>query len=295
MFPAKFDYHAPASIDEAIQLLSQGDGDVKVLAGGHSLLPLMKLRLAQPSAVVYIGNIQELKGIRVEADRVVIGALTTHAEVARSEELKQRLPILSECAEVIGDLQVRNVGTVGGSLAHADPAGDLPAVMLALEAEMVARGPNGERTIPAGEFFVGMLTSALEPNEILTQIRIPVLPANTGGAYLKFDHPASHYALCGVAAVVTRGDDGNISDARVAVTGVGPIAYRATGVEDALRGKPATAETFAQVAEHAADGQDVQGDLHASSEYRAHLARVFARRALEKAAQPGTAEAERNV
>ena len=294
MFPAKFDYHAPASLDEAIQLLSKGDGDVRVLAGGHSLLPLMKLRLAQPSAVVYIGNIQELKGIRIDGDRAIIGALTTHAEVARSEELKQRLPILAECAEVIGDLQVRNVGTVGGSLAHADPAGDLPAVMLALEAEMVARGSNGERTIPAGEFFVGMLTSALEPDEILTEVRVPIPPANTGGAYLKFDHPASHYALCGVAAVLTRGDGDAISDARVAVTGVGPVAYRATGVEDALRGKPATAETFAQAAERAADGQDALDDLHASSEYRAHLARVFTRRALEKAAQPGAAEAERN-
>ena len=295
MFPAKFDYHAPTSLDEAIKLLSDGDGDVKIIAGGHSLLPLMKLRLAQPRALVDINKIQGLKGIRVEGDRVVIGALTTHAEVARSEELKRRLPILAECAEVIGDLQVRNVGTVGGSLAHADPAGDLPAVVLALEAEMVARGPNGERTIPAGEFFVGMLTSALEPNEILTEIRIPIPAANTGGAYLKFDHPASHYALCGVAAVVTRGDGGTISDARVAVTGVGSVAYRATGVEEALRGKPANAETFAQAAERAADGQDPLDDLHASSEYRAHLARVFTRRALEKAAQPGAAEAERNV
>jgi carbon-monoxide dehydrogenase medium subunit len=295
MFPAKFDYHAPASLDEAIKLLSEGGDEVKVLAGGHSLLPLMKLRLAQPKAVVYIGNIAELKGIKVEGDRVTIGALTTHAEVARSAELKERLPILSECAEVIGDLQVRNVGTVGGSLAHADPAGDLPAVMLALEAEMVARGPNGERTIPAAEFFVGMLTSALEPSEILTQVRIPLPAPNTGGAYLKFDHPASHYALCGVAAIVTRGGDGNISDARVAVTGVGPIAYRASGVEAALKGKPASAETFAEAAQQAAEGQDAQGDLHASSEYRAHLARVFTRRALEKAAQPGAAEAEREV
>lgn len=295
MFPAKFEYHAPSSLDEAIKLLAQGDGDVKVLAGGHSLLPLMKLRLAQPSAVVYIGNIQGLKGIRVEGNTVVVGAMTTHADVARSAELKQRLPILAECAEVIGDLQVRNVGTVGGSLVHADPAGDLPAVMLALEAELVARGPNGERRIPVGEFFVGMLTSALEPNEILTEIRIPLPAANTGGAYLKFDHPASHYALCGVAALLTRGNGGNISEARVAVTGVGPIAYRATTVEDALKGQPASAETFAKAAEHAADGQDAMGDLHASSEYRAHLARVYTRRALEKAAQPGAAEAERQV
>jgi carbon-monoxide dehydrogenase medium subunit len=293
MFPAKFEYHAPTSLDEAIKLLKEGDGDVKVIAGGHSLLPLMKLRLAQPKALVDINKIQGLKGVRVEGDTVVIGALTTYAELERSEELKRRLPIVAECAEVIGDLQVRNMGTIGGSLAHADPAGDMPAVILALDAELVVRGPNGERRVPAGEFFVGMLTSALEPDEILTEIRLKVPAGQAGSAYLKFDHPASHYALCGVAAVVTR-DGGNISDARVAVTGVGPVAYRASGVEEALKGKAANAETFASAAEKAADGQDPLSDLHASAEYRAHLARVFARRALEKAASGG-AEAQRDV
>jgi carbon-monoxide dehydrogenase medium subunit len=292
MFPAKFDYHAPTSLDEAIKLLAAGDGDVKVLAGGHSLLPLMKLRLAQPQALVDIGRIQGLSGIRVEGDTVVIGAMTTHAEIESSPELKQRLPILAECASVIGDLQVRNRGTLGGSLAHADPAGDFPAVILALDAELKARGPNGERTIRAGDFFVDMLTSALEPAEILTEIRIKTSASGTGGAYLKMDHPASHYALTGVAAVLSV-QNGQIADARVAVTGVGPKAYRATGVEAALKGQPATAETFAKAAERAADGQDPLDDLHASSEYRAHLARVYTRRALEKAATPG-AEAERD-
>lgn len=283
MFPAKFDYHAPTSLDEAIKLLDQGNGDVKVLAGGHSLLPLMKLRLAQPSALIDITRIEGLSGIRVEGDTVVIGALTTHEMLENSPELRQRLPIISECASVIGDLQVRNRGTIGGSLAHADPAGDLPAVVLALDAEIVARGPRGERTIKASDFFVDMLTSALEPNEILTQIRIPALPPNTGTAYLKFDHPASHYALCGVAAVLTV-QGGTIADARVGITGVGPKAYRASGVEAALKGQPANAETFAKAAEKAAEGVDPLDDLHASAEYRAHLARVFTRRALEKAA-----------
>lgn len=283
MFPAKFDYHAPTSLDEAIKLLDQGNGDVKVLAGGHSLLPLMKLRLAQPSALVDITRIEGLSGIRVEGDTVVIGALTTHEMLESSPELRQQLPIISECASVIGDLQVRNRGTIGGSLAHADPAGDLPAVVLALDAEIVARGPRGERTIKAADFFVDMLTSALEPNEILTQIRIPTLPPHTGTAYLKFDHPASHYALCGVAAVLTI-QNGTVADARVGITGVGPKAYRASGVEAALKGQPANAETFARAAEKAAEGVDPLDDLHASSEYRAHLARVFTRRALEKAA-----------
>jgi carbon-monoxide dehydrogenase medium subunit len=282
MYPAAFEYHAPASLDEAIKLLAEGDGDVKVLAGGHSLLPLMKLRLAQPRALVDIGRISGLSGITVGADAVTIGALTTHAEVARLAPLREILPILTECAEQIGDLQVRNRGTIGGSLVHADPAGDLPAVILALEAVMTARGPNGERSIAAGDFFVDMLTSALEPSEILTSIRIPLLPPRSGGAYLKFDHPASHYALCGVAAVLTL-DGATVAEARVAVTGVAAKAYRATSVESALKGGAANADRFSTAAASAAEGQETLGDLHASSEYRAHLAEVFTRRALEAA------------
>lgn len=284
MFPAKFEYHRPTSLDDAIKLLEQGDGDVKVLAGGHSLLPLMKLRLAQPKALVDIGRIQGLSGIQVSGDAVVIGPLTTHFMIESSEELQQKLPILPECASKIGDLQVRNVGTIGGSLVHADPAGDLPAVILALDAELKARGPNGERTIKGGDFFVEMLTSAIEPDEILTEIRIPLPPARSGGAYMKMDHPASHYALCGVAAVLTLGEGDKISEARVAVTGVGPKAYRATGVEEALKGQPANLDSYTKAAEKAADGQDPLSDIHASAEYRAHLARVYTRRALEQAA-----------
>jgi carbon-monoxide dehydrogenase medium subunit len=284
MFPAKFEYHAPTTLDEAVKLLSAGNGDVKILAGGHSLLPLMKLRLAQPQAVVDIGRIDGLAGIKVGGDAVTIGAMTTHATIEASDDLKQRLPLLPECASVIGDLQVRNCGTIGGSLVHADPAGDLPAAVLALNAELTARGPKGERVIKAGDFFVDMLTTALEPDEILTEIRVPLLPARSGSAYLKMDHPASHYALCGAAAVLVLGSGNNISEARVAITGVGPKAYRASGVEAALRGQPATVESFSKAAEQAAEGQDPLGDIHASSEYRAHLARVYTRRALELAA-----------
>jgi carbon-monoxide dehydrogenase medium subunit len=283
MFPAKFDYHAPSSLDEAIKLLTDGNGDVKVLAGGHSLLPLMKLRLAQPAALVDISRISGLSGVKTGGGWVAVGAMTTHAQVASSEDVKAKLPLLAECAALIGDLQVRNVGTFGGSLAHADPAGDLPAAVLALDAEMKLRGPDGTRGVKAQDFFVGMLTSALESNEILTEVHMRELPANTGSAYLKFDHPASHYAICGVAVVLTVAD-GHISDARVAITGVSDKAYRADAVEAVLKGHHPDAETFVAAAQHAVDGIETLGDLHASSEYRAHLARVYTRRALEAAA-----------
>ena len=286
MFPAKFEYHAPSTVEAAIKLLGSGDGDVKLLAGGHSLLPLMKLRLAQPSAVVDIGRIQSLRGIRVDGGVLRIGPLTTHSELESSEEIRKQAPLLSECARVIGDLQVRNCGTIGGSLAHADPAGDLPAAVLALDAQLVARGPKGERTIAIGDFFVDYLTTSLQGNEVLTEIRIPLQSKpRTGSAYLKMDHPASHYALCGVAAVVTLGGPDTIEDCRVAITGVGPKAYRAASVEAALRGKAASDETLRAAVATAAEGQDVNGDIHASSEYRAHLATVYARRALESAVE----------
>jgi aerobic carbon-monoxide dehydrogenase medium subunit len=283
MFPAKFEYHAPSTLDEAIKLLADGDGDVKVLAGGHSLLPLMKLRLAQPKALVDISKISGLSGVKTGGGWVAVGALTTHAQVATSEEIKSKLPLLAECAATVGDLQVRNCGTLGGSLAHADPAGDLPAAALALNAEMKLRGPNGERGVKAQDFFVGLLTSALETNEILTEVHMRELPANSGSAYLKFDHPASHYAICGVAVVLTV-EDGHISDARVAITGVADKAYRAEAVEAVLKGHHPDAETITAAAQHAAEGVEALGDLHASSEYRAHLARVYTRRALEAAA-----------
>jgi len=284
MFPAAFEYHRPTSVQEAVALLEQSGGDAKVLAGGHSLLPLLKLRLAEPAALIDIGRLPGMTGIQNQGGELIIGSLTTHATVATSDAVKQAAPLRAEAANVIGDQQVRNRGTIGGSLAHADPAGDLPAVILALEAQIKAVGPNGERTIPANDFFVDMLTSALQESEILTEIRVPALPSGAGTAYLKMDHPASHYALCGVAAVLTLGEGDRISEARVAVTGVGSKAYRATGVEEALKGQPANLDSYTNAAEKAADGQDPLSDIHASAEYRAHLARVYTRRALEQAA-----------
>jgi len=281
MYPAQFEYVAPATLDEAIRLLAESGGEAKILAGGHSLLPAMKLRLAQPGTLIDLRKIPGLNEIKVDANGVTIGAMVTHAHITRSPEVQKALPLLAHACSVVGDLQVRNRGTLGGSLAHSDPAGDPPAVFLACEGEVVARGPNGERTIAAADFFVDILTTSLEENEIITAIKLPNLPAGAGTAYRKFDHPASHYAMTGVAAVVTLGADGNAERVRVGVTGVGPKAYRATGVEEALVGKGV--DVVAEAAAKAADGIDCNEDIHASAEYRAHLAQVFARRALEEA------------
>jgi carbon-monoxide dehydrogenase medium subunit len=280
MYPAQFDYVVPATLDEAIKLLSESGGDAKILAGGHSLLPAMKLRLAQPGKLIDLRKIPGLNEIKVDASGVTIGAMVTHAQVASSPEIGRALPLLQHACSVVGDLQVRNRGTLCGSLAHSDPAGDPPAVFLACEGEIVAKGPNGERTIKAADFFVDILTTSLGEDEIVTAVKFPALPAGAGTSYRKFDHPASHYALTGVAAVVTM-SGGKVATAKVGVTGVGPKAYRATGVEEALVGKGADA--IAEAAAKAADGIDCNDDIHASAEYRAHLASVFTRRALEEA------------
>jgi carbon-monoxide dehydrogenase medium subunit len=285
MYPSQFEYQAPTSLDEALSLLSQSGGEAKLLAGGHSLLPLLKLRMTETRSLIDLGRIPGLDYVRREGDQVAIGAMTTHAAIERSAELRQLVPLLPEAARVIGDLQVRNRGTIGGSLAHADPAGDFPAVVLALDAELKVRGSKGERAIKATDFFVDLLTTALEPDEILLEIRVPLLPARTGTSYQKFPQPASRYAICGAAAVVTLSEDDSVSRVRLGMTGVGPKAYRATAVEEAVVGQKATAEAIAQAAQHAAAGIEPLGDLHASTEYRAHLARVFARRALTQAAE----------
>jgi len=281
MYPAQFEYVAPESLDEAISLLAESGGDAKILAGGHSLLPAMKLRLAQPGKLIDLRKVPGLNEIKVDASGITIGAMVTHADVARSSEVQRALPALAEATSVVGDLQVRNRGTLGGSLAHADPAGDPPAPFLALDGSIVAKGPNGERTIAAADFFIDILTTALAEDEIVTAVKFPALAAGTGTAYVKFDHPASHYALTGVAAAVKLDGSGNVENVKVGVTGVGPNAYRATAVEQALVGKGADA--IAEAASHAADGIDCNDDIHASAEYRAHLASVFTRRALQAA------------
>ena len=283
MYPASFEYHRPGSVEEAVGLLTRYKDDAKLLAGGHSLIPMMKLRLAQPKHLVDIRRIGGLSGIREEGGAIVIGALTTHYTIESNSSLKTRCPILPEAGAMIGDPQVRNQGTIGGSLAHSDPAADWPAVILALGAELKAVGPKGARTIKAQDFFKDLLTTALGPDEVLTEVRIPALPAHTGTAYVKHPHPASRFAVVGVAAVVTV-EGGHCKVAHVAVTGVGSRATRAKGVEAALAGKALDAAAIAAASAKAADGIEMSADLQGSVEYKRHLTQVYARRALEAAA-----------
>ncbi len=283
MIPSPFEYFAPSSVSEAIALLGQYRDEAKVLAGGHSLIPLMKLRLAQPKYLIDIGRIAELAYIREEGSEIVIGALTRHYAVETSDIVKTKCPVLAETAAAIGDVQVRNMGTIGGSLAHADPAADYPAAILALEAEMRLLGPQGERAVRAADFFVDLLTTALASDELLVAIRVPTVSPATGTAYIKVPQKASGFALCGVAAVV-RVDQNNLCQkVAVGITGVAPTPYRAKAVEAALRGQTLEAQTIADASAKAAEGIDPLEDIHASAEYRAHLARVCCRRAIETA------------
>jgi carbon-monoxide dehydrogenase medium subunit len=284
MIPAAFEYQAPGSVADAIKLLGELGERGKVLAGGHSLIPIMKLRLAQPEVLVDIGNIPELREIRAEGDTIAIGALVTHARVLADGAIREGCAVLSETAHEIGDIQVRNRGTIGGSLAHADPAADYPATILALDAEIVAQGPKGRRTIKATDFFTGMLSTALAPDELLVEVRVPRLGRGSGGAYLKMPNKASHYAVVGVAAVV-RVEGGKVSSVAVGITGAGSQPIRASAVERALQGQSASAEAIAKASESAAEGLDLLADIHGSAEYRAHIARVFTRRAIEAAVQ----------
>jgi aerobic carbon-monoxide dehydrogenase medium subunit len=276
MYPANFDYERPASVDEAIALLARHGDDAKVLAGGHSLIPAMKLRLARPAVIVDIGRIANLSYIREAGGAIAIGATTTHHDVESSALLRNRSPLLADTAAHIGDQQVRNKGTIGGSLAHADPAADYPAAILALAAEIDLAGPRGTRTVPASAFFVDLLQTAIAPDEILTEIRVPATARTV--AYVKTEQKASGFALCGVAVVA--GADG----IRIGITGVAAKAYRAAAAERALAGQSSpSAEAIAAAAAHAADGVDALGDMHASPEFRAHLAQVNTRRAIERA------------
>jgi carbon-monoxide dehydrogenase medium subunit len=281
MIPSAFEYHAPKTVAEAISLLQQHGDEAKILAGGHSLLPAMKLRLAAPGVLIDINKIDELRGVVINGS-VNVGSMTTWAAMMNDEGLKGACAVLSEAVAQIGDIQVRNRGTIGGSLAHADPAADLPAVVLALDAQIRTQGPNGERTIAASDFFTDMLTTALEPNELITAIVFPRLGAGEGAAYVKFPHPASRYAIVGAAAYVKL-DGGAISACRVAVTGAGPMAVRLSSVEQALMGGDGSADSIKAATGNAGDGMDVLGDIHASEEYRRAMVGVYARRAITKA------------
>ena len=274
MYPANFDYIRPGSVDEAVRLLQQHGDEAKVLAGGHSLIPAMKLRLATPNVVLDIARIAELSYIRPAGDRIAIGATTTHVDIETSTVLREASPLLAETASHIGDVQVRNKGTIGGSLIHADPAADYPAAILALEAEIDLVGPRGTRTVKAADFFVDLLQSAAAPDELLTEIRVPATGPSV--AYEKTEQKASGFAIAGVAVVAWPGG------VRVGVTGVAPKAYRATAVESTL-GTGRSADAIALAALRAAEGIHPLADIHATAEYRAHLAQINTRRALERA------------
>jgi aerobic carbon-monoxide dehydrogenase medium subunit len=284
MIPSPFEYLAPTTLQEALGLLSTHKDEAKLLAGGHSLLPMMKLRLAAPAYLIDLGRIPNLAYIRESGGRIQIGPLTTHYMVESSALLRQHLPALAEAAGMIGDVQVRNRGTVGGSLAHADPAGDLPAAMQMAEAQLKLIGPAGERAVSTEQFFVDLMTTELRPDELLAEIQVAVPPAHTGSAYLKVFQKASGFAIVGVAAGITLSADGRVCQtARVGITGVAAKSFRARSVERALEGKAIDAATITAAAEYASDGAEALSDLHASGDYRLALARVYTKRALLRA------------
>jgi len=281
MIPAAFDYLRPATLDEAIALLELHGAEAKVLAGGHSLVPVMKLRLAQPKTVIDISRVADLSYIREQGDKIAIGAMTTHYDIEASPLLGDTCPLLTELAPQIGDAQVRNRGTIGGSLVHADPAADWPAAILALDADLEIAGSNGRRTVKATEFFVGVMETVVQSNEILCEIRVPPTPRSV--AYVKFAQRASGFAIAGVAAVV---DSAN-KTVSVGVTGVAARPYRALAVESVLRGKVLNRDAIDQAAGIAAEGVEPLDDIHASAAFRAHLVQVNTRRALELAVSRG--------
>jgi aerobic carbon-monoxide dehydrogenase medium subunit len=283
MYPAAFDYHTPGTVKEAISLLGKLGEDAKLLAGGHSLIPMMKLRLAQPKHLIDLRKVSGLGGIKEDGGVLSIGAMTTQYQIESSKLVQQKCPVLAEAAGFVGDPAVRNLGTLGGSLAHADPAADMPAVMIALGAEFVIEGAKGKRTVKVDDFFQGLMTTAVGADEILVEIRVPVPGPGAGASYMKFAHPASRFAVVGVCAALTVDGSGRCTKAGVGVTGAGTKAVRARGVEAGVTSKALDAATIEAAAAKAAEGVDVQADLQGSVEYKSHLVRVFARRALEAA------------
>jgi carbon-monoxide dehydrogenase medium subunit len=283
MIPAEFAYVRPGSVDEAVAALGEHGDDAKVMAGGQSLIPLLRLRLSYPDVVVDVGRVAELAGVREDGDHIVIGAMTTHHDVMHDDLVRRHAGLLAQATGTVADPAVRHRGTFGGSLAHADPAGDLPAVALALGVEMVVAGSGGRRTVAAGDFFVDYLQTAIEPDELLVEVRVPK-HEGWGFCYEKFHRVAQSWAVVGVAAAVKR-SNGSIAEARVALTNMGPTPVRAVGVEQALAG--AGTDAVADAAAHAADGTSAPSDLNGKSDYRDHLARVLTRRAVLAAAGEG--------
>ena len=284
MIPASFDYVRAESVDHAVSALAERGDEAKVMAGGQSLLPLLRLRLAFPELVVDVGRIPELRGVREDGDTLVIGAMTTHHDVIHDPLVRRHAGLLASATATVADPAVRHRGTLGGSLSHSDPAADLPAVVLALNGEMVAQGPGGRRTIPARDFFVDYLQSALAPDELLVEVRVPKADG-WGFHYEKFHRVAQAYAIVGVAALVRR-DDGHIAEARVGLTNMGSTPLRASAAEEALSGA-GDAQAVARAVESAAEGTRPSQDMSASPEYREHLARVLTGRAVLVAAGMG--------
>jgi len=283
VIPAAFAYAGPTTLDEALQAIASGGEDVKIMAGGQSLIPVMRLRLAAPETVVDLSKVAELRGVRDEGDAIVIGAMTTHAAVLTDPLVQQFAPLIAEATETVADRQVRHRGTFGGALAHADPAGDLPAVALALDAEFVIAGPGGRRMVQAADFFVDYLTTTLEEGEILVEVRIPKLAGEWGMHYEKFQRVAQAWSIVAVAAAVRR-ENGHIAEARIGLTNMGPTPLRARAAEAALAGAEASADAIAAAAAQAAEGTSPSSDLNAAADYRQHLARVLTKRAVSKAA-----------
>ena len=283
MIPAAFAYARPTTVEEALQAIAEGGEDVKIMAGGQSLIPVMRLRLAAPETVVDLTRVAELRGVREEGDQLVVGAMTTHADVLTDPLLAQYAQLLVQATETVADRQVRRRGTFGGALAHADPAGDLPAVALALDAEFVIAGPAGRRTVPAGEFFVDYLTTALEEGELLVEVRLPKLGEDWGVRYEKFNRVAQAWSIVAVAAAVRR-EGGRIAEARIGLTNMGSTPLRARATEAALVGVDVSLETVTAAAAQAAEGTSPSNDLNAQADYRQHLAQVLTRRALAAAA-----------
>ncbi|HEX6919555.1 MAG TPA: xanthine dehydrogenase family protein subunit M [Actinomycetes bacterium] len=284
MIPAQFDYVRAGSLDEALAALREHGDDAKVLAGGQSLIPLLRLRLAYPEVLVDVGRVAELRGVREDGDHLVIGAMTTHDDVIHDPLVREHCGLIAEATETVADPAVRHRGTFGGGLAHADPAGDLPAVALALDAELVIAGAGGRRTVPAAEFFQDYLQTAIGPDEVLVEVRVPKLGEGWGYRYEKFHRVAQAWAIVGVAAVVRR-SNGSVAEARVGLTNMGSTPLRARAVEQALAG--ASTDAIAEAAGHAADGTSPPSDLGGQADYRQHLARVLTRRALTAAAGVG--------
>ena len=283
MFPASFGYVAAHSVEEALQLLSQHGEDAKLLAGGHSLIPAMKLRLSSPHTLIDLGTVPGLCGVRLDGDILVIGALTVHADVASSELVQRHLPGLVDAASVIGDLQVRNRGTIGGSVAHADPGADFPVILTALNASFVLQSSSGSRTVAADDFFIDFYATAMKPNEVLTEIRVPLPVAGSGTAYVKLPHPASGYVVVSAGVLITRQASGLCALARVVLGGLGSGPIRAAATETELQGKRLTPEVIAAAAAKAAEKTDPDGDTYASADYKRHVATVYARQAIEAA------------